>query len=223
MPTGTKLRLELPSRKTPEVPINLLPQELVGEQRTKRYFGYATSVAIGLVVLLILVSVLQHIKISSEQNTLEQVQAQVTTLQGQVGALAPYAQLKATVDAKRHTLATALVGDVSWTRFLDDLTHRMPGDSSLTTLSLSATTGTTPDGQVSYGTVQYNGVVKDFPGLAGWLDTMGAARGLHFVYLGSGTKASQQNGANTVTFTASAFLTSSALSGRCQTETAPCP
>jgi Tfp pilus assembly protein PilN len=220
MATGTKLKLDLPSRKAPDVPINLLPQEVVGEQQTKRYFGYATVVGIALVFVLIAITVAQRISIHSAQNSLNQTQAQITTLQGQVGALAQFGQLKQTVDAKRQTLATALTGDISWTRFLDDLDHRMPGDSSLSTLTLTAQSGTTPDGQISYGTVQYNGTVKDFPGLAGWLDTMAAGRGLHFVYLGSGTK-SDQNGV--VTFTASANLTSVALSGRCQTETAPCP
>lgn len=220
MAVGTKFKLERPSRKTPDVPINLLPQEIVGEQRTKRYFGYATMGAIGLVVLLILISVLQHMKISTEQTTLNQSQAQAATLQGQVGELAPYDQLKQTVDAKRLTLATALIGDISWTRFLDDLDHRIPGDSSLSSLSLSTTPGTTADGQTSFGTVQYSGTVGSFPGLAGWLDTMAASTGLHFVYLGTG---SRTESSPRVTFTASANLTNAALSGRCQTEAAPCP
>jgi len=219
MSVGTRFKLELPSRKTPTVPINLLPQELVGEQRTKRYFGYATVGALGLVLLLIVISVLQHLTINSEQTTLQQTQAQVSTLQGQVGTLAPYDQLKQTVDAKRQTLATALTGDISWTRFLDDLDHRIPADSSLASLTLTAAPGTSPDGQVSYGTVSYTGTVGTFPGLAGWLDTMSAAKGLHFVYLGTGSKTDT----TPVSFTATANLTAAALSGRCQTEAAPCP
>jgi len=220
MATGTKFKLELPSRKVPEVPINLLPREVVGEQRTKKYFGYATVGALGLVLLLVLLSVLQHFKISSEQNTLKQSQARVTTLQGQVGALAPYDQLKRSVEARRATLATALLGDVSWTRFLDDLDHRTPSDSSLQSLSMAAATATTPDGQVSYGTIQYGGKVVDFPGLAGWLDTMSGSKSLHFVYLGTG---SRNDTKTPVSFTATANLTAASLSGRCQTETAPCP
>jgi len=220
MATGTKLKLELPSRKVPEVPINLLPQEVVGEQRTKKYFGYATVGALGLVLLLVLISVLQHFKISSEQNTLKQSQARVTTLQGEVGALAPYDLLNRTVQARRGSLASALVGDVSWTRFLDDLDHRAPGDSSLQSLTMTAASATTPDGQVSYGTVQYGGKVSNFPGLAGWLDTMAGSKGLHFVYLGTG---SRPDPGSPVSFTATANLTAASLSGRCQTETAPCP
>ncbi len=220
MAIGTKLKLELPSRKQPEVPINLLPREIRGEQKTKRYFGYATIGAIALVALLVILTIAQRVQISTEQNTLNEAQARVSALQTQVAALAVYGQLKATVDTKRQTLGTALLGDVSWTRFLDDLDHRIPGDSTLSSLSLSATQATTPDGQVAYGTVQYSGQVKDFPGLAGWLDTMAGARGLHFVYLGSGSKTA---GTGTVTFSATANLTSAALSGRCQTETAPCP
>jgi Tfp pilus assembly protein PilN len=222
MAVGTKSRfkLDLPSRKAPEVPINLLPQEIVGEQRTKRYFGYATVGAIALVALLVLLSVVQHVRISSEQRALDQTQAQVATLQGQVGALAPYDQLKQSVEAKRTTLAAALVGDVSWTRFLDDLDKRIPGDSSLGSMTMTAAAGTTPDGQTSYGSVSYNGKVGSFPGLAGWLDTMSASTGLHFVYLGSGTKSDSSSG---VSFSATAYITSSLLSGRCQTESAPCP
>src|SRR5207249_991716 len=115
-------------------------------------------------------------------------QAQVAALQTQIGGLAEFDKLKQSVDAKRLTLATALSGDVSWPRFLDDLDKRIPGDSWLSSLTLTAQAGTTPDGQPAIGTVSYAGFVGSFPGLAGWLDTMSAAKGLHFVYLGNGTK-----------------------------------
>ncbi len=219
MALKTRPRLELSSRKPVEVPVNLLPKEIVGEQQTKRYFGYATAAAIGLVLILVMLTVMQQLQINSQKKTLEQSQAQVATLQGQVAELAPFDQLNQSVQGKRATLATALVGDVNWTRFLDDLDHRIPGDSSISTLALTAAAGTSPDGQPSFGTVSYSGVVGSFPGLANWLDTMSDSTGLHFVYLGSGSK----SGPGSVTFSATANLTANVLSGRCQTETAPCP
>jgi Tfp pilus assembly protein PilN len=119
----------------------------------------------------------------------------------------------------RRTLAAALLGDVAWTKFMTDLSQTIPGDSWVSSLSLSATPGTAADGTTSYGTAQYSGSVTSFPGLAGWLTSMSHLSGLHFVYLGNGTKG--QNGV--VTFSATANLTPSILSERCQTETSPCP
>jgi Tfp pilus assembly protein PilN len=219
MATRQRPKLEFPSRRAPEVPINLLPREVMGEQQTRRYFGYAAVGAVAIVALLVALSVLQHSRISSQQKLLENSQAQVTTLQTQVTRLAPFDQLNQVVQLKRQTLATALVGDVNWTRFLDDLDHRIPSGTSLSTLSLTGAAGTTPDGLPSYGTISFAGTVGSFPGLAVWLEAMNASTGMHFVYLGSGSKTPGQG----VSFSATANITGSLLSGRCQTEASPCP
>jgi hypothetical protein len=58
------------------------------------------------------------------------------------------------------------------------------------------------------------------PGLANWLDTMSGIKGLQFVYLGSGSKGKD---GDVVAFNASAFLTDSMLSQRCQGEGSQCP
>src|SRR5438093_12836304 len=100
MSIGTKRRFELSTRRAPEVPINLLPQEVVGEQRTRRYFGYAVLGSITLVVLLVALSVVQHLAVNKQQRDLAASQAQVAALQTQIGGLAEFDKLKQSVDAK---------------------------------------------------------------------------------------------------------------------------
>jgi Tfp pilus assembly protein PilN len=210
----------LTTRRAPEVSINLLPSDVRQGQQTKRWFSIAVSAGVALLVLLGAITVLQRMQISSSERTLRTEQAKAAQLRTEVGSLRDYELLEATLNSTQSLLNTALAGDVSWTRFLDDLDTHMPNDSWLSTISVSATPGTTPDGQVSLGTAQYTAFVTSMPGLAGWLDTMSEVKGLQFVYLSSGSKS---EGEDKVSFSASAHLTDTMLSGRCTTEDSQCP
>jgi hypothetical protein len=130
--------------------------------------------------------------------------------------------MQTTINRSRQTLATALTGDVSWSRFLDDLDTVIPSDSWLTSVTLSAKPGETPIGERSLGTATYQGYVMTFPGLSGWLNTMTDLDGLRFVYLANGNKQLLE-GQTVVSFSASAHLTESMLSHRCEKEGVPCP
>jgi Tfp pilus assembly protein PilN len=209
-------------RPAPEVPVNLLPPQIQADQRSRRTFGFAVVGAVVLLVLLVAITVIQHMQIGDAEQTLKRSRAEAATLQSKVSSLHQYEALQLSVDQTRQTLATALTNDVAWSRFLDDLDTNIPSDSWLTSLNMTATPGTTPDGELALGTAQYSGVVRTFPGLAHWLDTMNGIKGLHFVYLSNGNKSSN-GGASTVTFSATANLTDSMLSGRCQQEDSPCP
>jgi Tfp pilus assembly protein PilN len=202
-----------------DVPINLLPAEVQAEQRMRRVFGGAAFGAATLILILILLSVLQNRTISNTKRDLATERATAARLQTQVGSLQAFGQMEARILATRQALGAALVGDVAWTRFMSDLSQTIPADSWVQSLSLSATPGTSPAGVPHFGAAQYSGFVTSFPGLSGWLSSMAKLRGLHFVYLGSGSKGE----GGVVSFSASANLTQSILSGRCQTETAPCP
>ena len=60
--------------------------------------------------------------------------------------------------------------------------------------------------------------MRNFPGLANWLETMEEIEGLRFVYLSNGSRTDAD-----VSFSATANLTEAMLSGRCQQEESPCP
>jgi Tfp pilus assembly protein PilN len=201
------------------VPINLLPSEVRADQRMRRVFNGVAVLAGIIVLVLVIVSVMQHRAVNSAKHDLAVETEHANQLTTQVTALAPYGQMEAQVLSTRRTLAAALLGDVQWTKFMTQLSDAIPSDSWIENVALTAQPGTTPDGAVSYGTATYNGKVTSFPGLAGWLSAMAKVSGLHFVYLGNGTK----DASGVVSFSATANITPSILSGRCQTETAPCP
>ena len=202
------------------MPINLLPAEVRADQRMRRAFNGVLGTAGIIVLILALLSVMQHRAVSSAKHDLALATAQANQLQIQVNGLQTYGQMEAQILTTRKTLAAALLGDVAWTKFMSDLSSTIPGDSWLTNVVLNAQTGQAQDGTTSFGTATYAGSVTSFPGLAGWLSAMSKLSGLHFVYLSNGTKSP---GTGVVTFSATANITPAILSGRCQTETAPCP
>jgi Tfp pilus assembly protein PilN len=214
--------MPLVTSKKPDVSINLLPSDVKTEQNTKRRFNMAVSAAVGLLVILGLITVFLRMQISSAERTLRTEQAKAAQLRTEVAALHEYEEMQATIDGTRTVLAGALQGDVSWTRFLDDLDTHMPDDSWLQGITVSAKPGATPQGATSLGTVQYQAFVKTMPGLANWLDTMSGIKGLQFVYLSNGSK-SKIGDENAVSFTATAHLTDAMLSQRCQGEGTQCP
>lgn len=205
-----------------QIPINLLPDEIRARQRVRRILTGLAMGGVGLLVLLGIITFLQRQAISNAEGELRAEQAEASRLRAEVEALRPFEQLQLSIDQSRASLATALTGDIAWSRFTADLATNIPGDSWLTSLSMTAAPGQTPDGLPSVGTVQYSGFVSSFPSLSGWLNTMDGLEGLQFVYLGSGTKQDAE-GNQVVSFSATANLTEPMLSGRCQQEGARCP
>jgi Tfp pilus assembly protein PilN len=161
-------------------------------------------------------------KISDAEGELREQRAQAASLQQRVNALHSFEVMEQTIDGNRGYLAVALRNDVAWSRFLDDLDTNIPADAWVTGLTMAAKVGTTPMGDPALGDVQYQGFVKSFPGLSGWLNKMESLDGLRFVYLSNGSK-QDLGGTKVVGFSATAHLTDSMLSGRCQKEGASCP
>jgi Tfp pilus assembly protein PilN len=203
-----------------DVSINLLPSDVKTKQSTEQRFRIAVIGAVGLLVILGIITVFIRMQIASAEGQLRDEQAKAADLRTQVAALREYEEMKTTIDGAKTILATMLQNDISWTRFLDDLDTHIPEDSWLTTVTVQAQPGETPLGDASLGTAQYTGSVKAMRGLANWLDTMSGIKGLQFVYLGQGSKGEDSD---IVTFNASAYLTEAMLSQRCQGEGSQCP
>jgi Tfp pilus assembly protein PilN len=207
-------------RTDEDVSINLLPSDIKTKQTTEQRFRIAVGVAIGLLVVLAIITVFVRLQISSANSQLRDEQAKAADLRTQVAALREYEEMENTIEGTKTVLAGVLRGDISWTRFLDDLDTHIPSDSWLTSVQVSSTTGTTPLGAPSLGTVSYQGTVTSMPGLANWLDTMSGIKGVEFLYLGTGSK---DDASGQVTFNATANLNDSMLSQRCQGEGSQCP
>ncbi len=208
--------------RKPEVQVNLLPPQIKTEQRKQRNFRMVVTGVVVFGVLLLAVTAVQRLQISSKEDTLREQRTQAASLQSRVDELREFESLQNTIDQNRKILATALLNDVSWSRFLDDLDQNIPSDAWVTGLNLSAKTGATPLGDTSLGTVEYQGYVMSFPGLSGWMNKMEDLEGQQFVYLSTGNKVDLA-GRKVVNFTANSHLTPSMLSGRCQQEGAQCP
>lgn len=203
-----------------DVSINLLPSDIKTKQSTEQRFRIAVIVAVALGVLLVIITVFVRLQIASANRQLRDEQAKAADLRTQIAALREYEEMENAILGTKAVLQSVLAGDISWTRFLDDLDTHIPSDSWLTNISVSNTPGTTALGAPSIGTVTYGGSVRSMPGLANWLDTMSGIKGLEFVYLGSGSK---DPSTGVVTFGATANLNETMLSRRCQGEGSQCP
>ena len=208
--------------RKPEVAVNLLPPQIRSEQRKQRTYRMVVTGVVVFGVLLLAVTAIQRLQISSREDTLREQRAQAASLKSQVDELKEFDDLQTTIDQNRKILSTALINDVAWSRFLDDIDQNIPSDAWVTGLNLSAKTGQTPLGDNSFGTVEYQGFVMSFPGLSGWMNKMEDLEGQQFVYLSTGNKVDLA-GQKVVSFTANSHLTPSMLSGRCQQEGAQCP
>lgn len=196
--------------------INLLPREYRQRRRARRTLSTAVGAGLVFVVFLGILYGVQRARVGREEESLRREQARTAQLRAQADRLAQFDQLQRDVEGRRGTLATALQADVSWSKFLNDLSLIMPDNSWLVNVQLGATPGQAPNGQPSFGTVSFQGLVFDFPGLAGWLTRIAQIDGLTFVYLTNGAK--QLLGARQVVqFAANANVTTSLLSQRCQT------
>jgi Tfp pilus assembly protein PilN len=173
--------------------INLLPPEIAAQRRVRQQTGLLVVGFAVLIALLIGVWFVQHAQLTKEQDNLASAQARVATLQTKVNALQQFAQLDTTVKQKEQTLATAMTGDVAWSRLLIELSMMIPGDSWITSFSGSATPPT-PQGAaaaaaaVKLGSVNFSAVTFDFPGVAKWLTRMSEMKSLQNIWVPSAAK-----------------------------------
>jgi Tfp pilus assembly protein PilN len=201
--------------------INLLPAEIRSQQRQRRLLTVLIAIAAAILGVLVVVFLIQLGTINREEDELADLQAEQGNLSAQVAQLQQFGQLQADVTSTRASLQAALQNDIAWSKFLNDVSLIMPDNSWLASLSMSSAAGQAATGAQAFGTTQFQGFVFDFPGLAGWLTRMTQIDGLTFVYLSNGQKQALE-GREIVSFGASASITESLLSRRCQ-EDKPCP
>lgn len=183
------------------------------------------------VALLFFVFVLQSARLSNAEQKLKAQQAVNSDLQGKIGQLQQFQDLKLTVAARQALAAEALSGQVAWSGVLRDVSMVIPGKMWLTGLSATLTnapaaplpaSGTPPStGGASapataslVGSIQFQGMASDFPTVAKWLNRLEQVKGWVNSWAtnaarAAGTDSTDLN-ANKVTFNASIDLTSDA-------------
>jgi Tfp pilus assembly protein PilN len=206
--------------------VNLLPSDVRERQRSRRLVAAAVAAVGAVVALLFFVFVLQSARLSNTEQKLNAQQAINADLQGKIGQLQQFAQLKQTVAAREAVRAGALNGQVAWSGVLRDISMVIPNQMWLTNMSAALAdtsalpaSGTPPTtgGSIApamAGSIQFQGTASDFPTVGKWLTRLEQVKGWVNSWASSavrtaGTDPSISN-ANKVQFTASVDLTTEA-------------
>jgi Tfp pilus assembly protein PilN len=192
----------------------------------------AVVAGVGAVVaLLFFVFVLQSARLSNAEQKLQAQEAVNADLQGKIGQLQQFQQLKLTVAAREALAASALSGQVAWSGVLRDISMVIPNKMWLTGMNGTLTSGTTaplapsgtptntaapaPVAPTLVGTIQFQGMASDFPTVGRWLQRLEQVNGWVNSWATNALRqssdaASTQINADKVQFTASVDLTTEA-------------
>jgi Tfp pilus assembly protein PilN len=165
--------------------VNLLPSDVRERQRSRRLVAAVVAAVGAVVALLFFVFVLQSARLSNADQKLQAQQAVNADLQGKIGQLQQFQQLKLTVTAREALTSSVLNGQVAWSGVLRDISTVIPNQMWLTgmngTLANAAVPAGPPSGTPStpgssgsvatnlLGTMQFQGVASDYPTVAKWL------------------------------------------------------
>jgi Tfp pilus assembly protein PilN len=183
----------------------------------------------GMVVVLLLLGywLLLGTRITAAEDELSTVQAQNAQLQVQIDELQNFQLLADELAAKRQSLATVMLGDVSWPSLLTEVALVVPGEIWLTgfTGSAARTEGETPvateaaevriNKQEPTGRISFQGRSLSMPGIAKWLIRLGQVRAFKAVYLNNAAEV-ELDGALILEFDSSVELGPKGLSERFQ-------
>jgi len=210
--------------------VNLLPSDVRERQRSRRLVAAVIAGVGAVVALLFFVFVLQSAKLSNAQQKLNAQQAVNADLQGKIGQLQQFQQLKQTVAAREAMTEGALNGQVAWSGVLRDVSMVIPDQMWLTGMNGTLTeTSTLPAPSVGspstpesppaatsslVGAIQFQGMASDFPTVAKWLTRLERVTGWVNAWstnaVKSATEGSTDPNSTKVQFSASVDLSSNA-------------
>ncbi|MEA3057128.1 MAG: hypothetical protein QOD30_2560, partial [Actinomycetota bacterium] len=116
--------------------------------------------------------------------------------------------LQADITTRRQTVATALTGDVAWTRLIQEVATVLPNDVWLTSFTGVRGTLGVP------GTVSFAAMGFDHTSTAHWLIRTGGLPSINGLWVPSSAKSTAGSGHSIVTFSSTAQLTTAAQSSR---------
>lgn len=197
--------------------INLLPREVAVRRRQRQQVVGLFAIGAVFILLLTVVWFVRQGQLRSEEERLAEAEARVQTLEAKVGALREFALLDQTVKQKEATLATAMAGDVAWSRLLIELSMIIPGDSWLTSFNGTAVAGEVQPGTEApaSGKLTFSAITFDFPGVAKWITRLQELESLQNIWVPSAAKG-VIGSRETVNFSSTTDLSAKALSGRYQ-------
>jgi Tfp pilus assembly protein PilN len=177
---------------------------------------------LGAVAVVAALYVQGHSGVSSAQQQLDQAQSQHTVLQAKLTSLQSVQDVYTQVASRETMLATAMGSEIRWSRYMNDLSLRMPDHVWLTnvTATETAATSTLPTTTTgvtatpgAIGNIQFGGVAFTHDDVATWLDTLAKERGFANPYFTNSAE-TEIGPKGFVTFTSSTDITDKAESGR---------
>jgi Tfp pilus assembly protein PilN len=206
--------------------VNLLPPEVHEARKLRRLqLGLGAGVA-AIVVVLGGVYVMEAQSAHQASDELASAQSQTTVLNAQKAQFADVPRTLSAIQSAEDARQTAMTDDVSWYRYLNDLSYITPANTWLTTLTISvgsapgtttATTGaaSAPTGLTSAGvaTVAFQGTAKNHNDVAAWLDALAKEKGWTNVYF-TNSSSGMIGTTPVVNFTSSLNVSAAALSHR---------
>ena len=187
--------------------------------------GRRLLVGAGVLVLLLGgLSVRSVLSLSEEKSRLAAQEKANKKIEKEIAGLDSLRRLNTDLEASRKRVQSAMAGDVSWTRFLDQLVRSMPSDVWLQSLNAQVTPpkaapkGATkkpaaggPDPGI--GSLQITAMGLDYPAVADWITKVGSDPALSGVAVGTLSQSVAGN-RPVVSFPSTATITPAARSER---------
>ena len=193
-------------------PINLLPPEVAEERTRRRRAWLLVLAAIAYVLLLVAGVFLWNSRVSSARAEVEAQEQRNAGLQQEVASLADAAALQAEFQAKAALVQEALVNDVDWGIFLNDLSRLLPERTWVESFNGSIVEG---ESTGIVGQVSFSGVGFDYPDVSDWLRALdtGGFSGVTGPWVSTASESSIGEQA-VVSFSSTAMLTTGAVTDR---------
>jgi Tfp pilus assembly protein PilN len=199
--------------------VNLLPPEVLQSRKLRKL---QVGLGAGVAVVAIAMGALYYMQVQDSNdaaNQLATVQAQATTLQAQKAQYADVPRTLGQIEAAEDARQTAMANDVSWYRYLNDLSYVTPKNVflvGLTMTSTGATTGAAATPTIStpgVASVTLTGTGDKHTDVAAWLDAIAKEKGWADAYF-TNSKINEINDHKTVDFASTVTVTAKALSHR---------
>jgi Tfp pilus assembly protein PilN len=159
--------------------VNLLPPDILAEQRQRRMAGVVGLAGLGVIVLILLFYVLQVNKVSGIRADIEDQQQTNASLQKEIDQLQEFDDLRARAQAKQELLNEVFANEISFSQLMMDVSRVIPSTAALTSMSASAEepTPTTGGPTLLTGRIDVSGLALDYDTLHAWLTRLERVRG----------------------------------------------
>ena len=192
--------------------VNLLPPDILAEQRQRRMAGVVALAGLGVLVLIALFYLLQANKVAGIRADIEDQERTNASLQREIDQLQEFDQLRAQAQTKQELLNQVFANEISFSGLLMDVSRVIPSTAALTSMTASAEepTPTTGGTTLLTGRIDVSGLALDYDTLHAWLTRLERVRG----WVNPWITSIADPEAGPITYTSGVDLTTAALTPR---------